>query len=368
MAVWVKVSDFGESGRKFGRSIIRGVETTSITQYHEPNYFSVVQSATIEPDTWTYIQGSFSVASDDIHRGEFYWMLDCIDPVDGQIVCIDDFHIFKVSDVVSLPGEKVDSASQTINDKPFLDYYYYENMPNYDTEDERAAWYYTQLNNSQLYWGEVVFTFSHDTFNQLVNDYLNNDLNAWWKEQSDTQIELIKDSTLAIVTSMITHAPNLDSSKLDLFISAVCKPADFTNVVNKLSSLYKSDLSRLAVTFANTRDEDSYDTGAQDGSTVSIYLMHSDYAKYEYKICHSSQRGVLDKNQYGELDKETYTFLLNDLMYRLTGGYTWDGTYKTDGTPKVNLAYYKYPTINKVLRGYSYINEYNYLTMKGSLT
>lgn len=363
VSVWVKVTTFGETGRNYGRSIIRGVESTSISHYYEPNYFSVIQPSTIQPNTWTCIQGNFSVTSDDIHRGTFYWMLDCIDPAEGQILYIDDFHLSKTSDVVKVPGEDFDITGFAVNDKPFLDYYYYENMPTNYSEDERAAWYYDRLNSAPLYFGEVVFTFSHAKYEELVNDYLNKCLNKWWKDKEIEQLNLTQEATEIIISEIIKYSGNVPAQKVDGFISTIKAAKELKSIVGKLGNLYKSDLNRLALTFADARDEGGFDTGAQDSSTVSIYLMRSDLYKYEYKIVHSSQRGVLDRNQYGELTEDTYVYLLNDLMSRLTDGYVWDGVYNEDGSPRVYLSYFQRPSINKVLRGYSYINEYNYLTM-----
>lgn len=334
ITVYVKINEVAASGRKIVRSILRGVQPTSTITLHNTNYFHVIKSVSIKSNEWTCVQGWITVTSDDIYRGEFYWMLDCIDTCSNQVVYIDDFDVYKASD-----STYTNQSEMPINIKQFDKLYNYENMPSYLMDDsridERAAWYYDSFaETASLAHYELVFTFTRnecDEFSEMINKVL---LKQWWKDQEgislNTSVELAK----ALLSSWVP------------MLGDIITVSDVVNTISRCSYAYKSDLSHFYNGFNYENAASKHQSSLQDDVTISVYLLKkSIFGGYEYKIIRSDHRGRANKDSIGMIDEELFNTLVFYCTHILTDGY---------GTS----SYYKQPSFNMVFNNYSYINEW----------
>lgn len=337
ITVWVMVSNLDSTCRKYGRSLVRGYETTSFAWVHGENYFGPIADTNLFSGKWACIQGSLAVTSDDIHRGDFFWMLDTIDAIEGQVLYIDDFVMYKLSDSTNIN----DATTPVINDKPFLKYYQYQGMGNY-TGDEAAAWYYdsmARMNPKGQY--ELIFTFTRDMLVPLKN--MLNDLaqKAWWEEQKILELAGIK-KVIEIIFG------NAFSGK----IGPILTVTDIYETVMEAEQAYFSDV----VKFNNdlTYLYDLPETIQQD-VTISICLLRkSAYGGFEYRIYRSDKRGIIDKKapgseKLGIIDESLYNVLVAYCTHVLSGNYEH---------PVQNVSYYQLPSVNKVFTNYCYLDDY----------
>ena len=339
VTVWVMVSELDDTCLKYGRSIVRGCENTSFIQKYEENYFGVIADANLFSGQWKCIQGSFAVTSDDIHRGDFFWMLDTIDAIEGQVLYIDDFVMYKLSDSTDINN----ATTPVINDKPFLKYYSYQGMGNY-TGDEAAAWYYdrmARMNPKGQY--ELIFTFTKSMLVPLKNMLNELAQKAWWEEQKILELAGIKKAIEIIFGNAFSKKIGPILTVTDIYETVMeAEQAYFSDVVK-----FNNDLTYL------------YDLPEtiQKDVTISICLLRkSAYGGFEYRIYRSDKRGIIDKNapgseKLGIIDESLYNVLVAYCMHVLSGNYEH---------PVESVSYYQLPSVNKVFTGYSYLQEYTY--------
>ena len=314
--VWVKVKNVNPYLRKYARSIVRGQELTSFIEQYEENYFHPLQLITTEENTWQCIQGWISVRSEDIHKGTFSWMLDVIDPIDGQIVYIDDFDIFKSSDNPN-PNQ---AQTSVVNDKPFEKDFWCPNMPEY-TVDEAAAWYYDQMvsvdASKHL---ELVYTISQtqaldfaDKLHAIIN-------NQWGDEETDNFIEAVETACSLLFPVLV---PECASIVAGIDIAAALFQISVSGSP-ELEDFY-TDLATMIISPNHT----------QTNMTISIsLLMHDKFGlnEYQYKINRS--------------DGETITGSINSNIYDTLIGL---GNYYVTGNT------FNVPSMNRILTTYNYI-------------
>ena len=339
ITVWVMVSELDSTCRKYGRSLVRGYETTSFAWDHSGNYFGPIADTNLFSGRWACIQGSLVVTSDDIHRGDFYWMLDCIDPVAGQVLYIDDFVMYKLSDSTNIN----DATTPVINDKPFLKYYQYQGMGN-RTGDEAAAWYYDRMAvMSPKGQYELVFTFTKSMLVPLKNILNEIVQELWWEQQKQLELLELKKAIETIMGNAFSNQ-----------IGAIFTTMDIYESVNSAGRAYFADITKF-------NDDLTYlydlpETIQQD-VTISICLLRkSVYGGFEYRMYRSDKRGIIDKNapgseKLGIIDESLYNVLVAYCTHVLSGNYEH---------PIEKVSYYQLPSVNKVFTGYSYLDEYMY--------
>ena len=316
------------------------------------NYFCPVASATINPNEWVCLQGDVRVTSNDIHCGEFYWMLDCIDATEGQVIYIDNFSIFKASDSTTLMdtplGEVPDITGIAFNDKAFLDYYVYDNMPVGLTKAQAADWYFeklsSQTNTSSF---ETVFTFTPTQADQLKAHLLDIQLQEWRDENLYTEFNKSISIALDVLSLYGTFLGEVYG-----YISTVVDVVDY---FNELNELYFSDEQNFTNRFVRACIPSISTT--QEDVTISVYLLRcvltpfdETECYYEYKIVRSDDRGQLSEDRYGLIDKEMYSFIMAYCSRVMAGNHD----------VPVQTSYFQRPAINKVIHGYSYLKEYQY--------
>jgi carbohydrate binding domain len=339
VTVWVMVSELDDTCLKYGRSIVRGCENTSFIQQYEENYFGVIADANLFSGQWKCIQGSFAVTSDDIHRGDFFWMLDTIDAIEGQVLYIDDFVMYKLSDSTNIN----DATTPVINDKPFLKYYQYQGMGNY-TGDEAAAWYYDRMARmSPKGQYELVFTFTKSMLVPLKNILNEIVQDLWWEKQKQLELSVLKETIENIIGNVFSNQ-----------IGAIFTTTDIYETVTSAGRVYFADITKF-------NDDLTYlydlpETIQQD-VTISICLLRkSVYGGFEYRMYRSDKRGIIDKNapgseRLGIIDESLYNVLVAYCTHVLSGNYE---------RPIESVSYYQLPSVNKVFTGYSYLQEYTY--------
>ncbi len=339
ITVWVMVSNLDSTCRKYGRSLVRGYETTSFAWAHGENYFGPIADTNLFSGKWACIQGSLAVTSDDIHRGDFYWMLDCIDPVAGQVLYIDDFVIYKLSDNTNIN----DATTPVINDKPFLKYYQYQGMGN-RTGDEAAAWYYDRMDTMNVAGQfELIFTFTKDMLVPLKNILNEIAQKLWWQEQKQLELSELRKAIKMILGYAFSNSLGEIFTTMDIYES-----------VNSAGGAYFSDITKFNNDLTYLYD---LPETIQKDVTISICLLRkSAYGGFEYRIYRSDKRGIIDKNapgseKLGIIDESLYNVLVAYCTHVLSGNYEH---------PVESVSYYQLPSVNKVFMGYSYLDEYMY--------
>jgi len=338
ITVYVKVSSLPTDSLRFGRSIIRGFEETSFIELRGTNYFCPIVGATIPVNEWICLQGSVRVTSEDIHRGEFFWMLDCIDACDGQIIYIDNFSIFKASDSTEYMntsnGPVYDLTAYVVNDKAYEDYYTYENMPYFSDEEDAVSWYYNRMDNVN-YQGqyELIFTFTKTQVDQLIYNLADMHLEQWWENCSSSEIEALSD----ICSAVLGQLPGLELG-LDII--------DVANEIQNEGDAYLSSLEdfTLALTYYSMPA-----SSTQENITFSICLLRkSVQGGFEYKFYRTDET-TLVREQVGILNENIFCILVNVCSKVIAGNYNF---------PVSNLSYTQRPSVNKVYPNYSYILAY----------
>lgn len=272
--VWVKVKNVNPYLRKYARSIVRGQELTSFIEQYEENYFHPIELITTQENTWQCIQGWISVRSEDIHKGTFSWMLDVIDPMEGQIVYIDDFDIFKSSDNPNYmqPQEAV------INDKPYDPNTWYPGAGDLKG-DEAVAWYYdTMVNTDYKKHLELVYTLSGTKIKSLYSDLKRRAEQELTQREIEALAETLNDATELLMQNIPMMAP---------FLVAI----DILSVIQDMvSPIYDFQWNKIR----NAMDRDLEEEGlTQEFITASIHLLKHDTLvldSYQVKIQWSDGR------------------------------------------------------------------------------
>ena len=334
ITAYVFVTAINENYSRTGRSIIRGVETTSFIEHVSHNYFGVVSTATITPGEWVCIQGGVIVTSDDIHRGSFYWALDQIRALPGQDIFIDDVDIFKSSDSTNASN----LTTFQINTKQFQPFYSYPNMPTFSDENSASEWYYDrmdEINSNGRY--ELVYTFNTTQANYLRELLANAALEEWWGEQIQGDIEATQELVNIALSAMIPE------------FGEVVEIIDFIKFVNEQSSKYFSDIGHFSNVFTAASSKMNEN---QNPVTISVYLLKKQPTSgYEYKVVRSDDRGVLSVNRMGEMSQGV--FELAKMYCTRVAANVYD---LEEGFPQT-IPYTHMPSVNKVYIGYSYLNE-----------
>lgn len=314
--VWVKVKNVNPYLRKYARSIVRGQELTSFIQKYDENYFGKIALVDTVEDTWTCIQGWISVQSQDIHKGTFSWMLDVIDPIEGQIVYIDDFDIFKSSDNPN-PNQAQESV---LNDKAFEKDFWYFYMPDY-TVDEAAAWYYDQMASVDASKHlELVYTISETQANDLDNKLMTIINNQWDMEANQELIDAIQTAGSLLLQTIVPE----------------CAPIiGGIDIVSSIFNISSSGIPQLSDFQEHLSDIIILDNYTQTNMTVSIYLlMHDKFGlnEYQYKIVRSD--GIEER---GSINKDIYDTLIGFCNYYVMG------------------TTFNIPSTNRILSTYNYV-------------
>lgn len=325
--VWVKVKNVNPYLRKYARSIVRGQELTSFIQKYDENYFGKIALVDTVEDTWTCIQGWISVQSQDIHKGTFSWMLDVIDPIEGQIVYIDDFDIFKSSDNPNPNQAQV----AVVNDKPFEKDYRYCDIDDSLSKDETAAVYYDNMVNIEEQdlndHLELIYTLTEEQFSDFSRFV--------WEALKKEEQGLSQEETVdAIIDAALTIAG---------FIPTYGTVFSIVQIIFSLRPESKAYFREFWEEAVNLKPKTS-----QERVTYSICLLKS-----ILEIDSLTGPAIL----YRYLEYTVYT----------SDGQSFKGTFNQDAyTEIINLCSYfvdnttwSTPSRNKVYHGYSYIYEYS---------
>lgn len=289
---------------------------------HDANYFGPIASANLFSGQWTCIQGAVSVTSDDIHRGNFYWMLDCIDPTDNQVIYIDDFDIFKLYD----NPDKNSNNSFIINDKPYIKGYPYWEIGN-RTGEEAVDWYFEHIGDYPVSsMNEMVYTLTREKIEQF---------------QLKLTYDIERDWLNSMVKDELANAIDANRTLLGAFsseIGYIFTGEEILNSMNANASKFKADLTVFSNHLSMIKNTSNH---TQDRLTYSIYLMRNDYFDgYQYRIMRSD--GILKS---GNINRE---------LYYLLSGYC---------SEYYDLTTYNRPSVNRIFVNYSYLSEEYYYSL-----